>query len=252
MPKVLVIAENTFRETIRDRILYGIVAFGVLYILFTLFLAKLSLGDLVMIRSFGLAGMYVFALIATVFLGASIIYKEIERRTLYFVLSKPVSRRDVVLGKFFGLFAAVALTVALMAVIYIGVILSQGGGFDAGGLLAIFLELLEMGLLIALLICLSAVVAPLLATICAVIIIFIGHLLDTVLANTEQMSASTRALVQFLYYLLPNLEKFNVRNLVVHAVHIPAAEVFWSFTYALLYVVVLLALANFFLKRREL
>ncbi len=252
MRTIFVIAKNTFREAIRDRILYGILAFAVLFILLTLFIARLSMGDMVMIRSFGLAGIYIFGLIASVFLGSSIIYKEIERRTLYFVLSKPVSRRDVILGKFFGLFAAIILTVVLMAVIYVGVIKYEGGGWDARGLLAIFFEILELGVITALLLFLSTVVAPLLATLCAIIILFIGHLLPAVLANTAQMSAGVTGAVKFGYYVLPNLEKFNLRDLAVHDVAIPGREIAWAFIYAAVYAVLLLFLANFFLKKKEL
>ncbi len=249
---VFVIAKNTFREAIRDRILYGILAFGGLYVLLSLFMARLALGDFLMVRSFGLAGIYLFGVLATVFLGSSIIYKEIERRTLYFVLAKPVSRRDVLLGKFVGLFAATLLTVALMAVIYLGVILSAGGGWDWGGLFAIGFEVLELALLTALLIFLSTVASPLFATLCAVILLFSGHLLSTVAANARAMNAAVNALVNFLYYVLPNLEKFNIRNLVVHGVSVPAGEAFWTAAYALLYVLLSLFLAGIFFKNKEL
>ncbi len=249
---ILAIAKNTLREAIRDRILYGILAFGALYVLLSLFIARLALGDLLMVRSFGLAGIYIFGILATVFLGSSIIYKEIERRTLYFVLTKPASRRDVLLGKFLGLLAATLLTIGLMAVIYLGVILVAGGGWDWSGLLAIAFEVLELALLTALLIFLSTVVAPLLATICAVILIFVGHLLSIVLANAETMGASAQGLVKVFYYVLPNLEKFNIRDLVVHGISVPPAEIFWTGAYAFLFILILLLLGDACLKNKEL
>ena len=251
MRNILVIAQNTFREAIRDRILYGIVVFGTLYILFTIFLAKLSLGDLVMIRSFGLAGIYLFGLLATIFLGSSIIYKEIERRTLYFILSKPVSRTDVILGKFIGLFGAICFTTLLMTLIYLGVIAYEGGGFDGLGLMAIGFELLEMATFTALLIFLSSIIAPLLATMCAVILVFIGHLLNTLIANTERIGGVTHLVAQGMYYLLPNLEKFNLRNLVVHNFGPGWPETGTVVLYAALYVGLLLYAAVLCFERRE-
>src|SRR3989344_3536995 len=122
MRVILVIAKNTFRETIRDRILYGILGFSLVYVAITYLLSRISLGDPAILKSFGLAGIYFFGSIITIFLGASIVYKEIERRTLYFVFSKPVSRLQFILGKFFGLFTAVAMAIALMAFIYLLVI----------------------------------------------------------------------------------------------------------------------------------
>jgi Cu-processing system permease protein len=252
MKNIIVIAKNTFRETIRDRILYGILGFGVLYIFLDLFLAKLALGDNVMIRSFGLAGIYVFGIVITIFLGASIIYKEIERRTLYFVLSKPVSRSQVVLGKFLGLFAAVTITTILMAVVYVGVIFYQTGIFDWSALIAVALQIIEQGFFIALLIFFSSVAAPLTSTMLATMILFSGHLLDSVLANAKHIGGVTFILVQALYYLLPNLQKFDVRGLVVHNIQISAQGVLIAFIYALIYSILLLFVAGKLLERREL
>jgi ABC-type transport system involved in multi-copper enzyme maturation permease subunit len=252
MKNIWVIAANTFRETIRDRILYGILGFAVLYILLDLFLAKLSLGDLAMIKSFGLAGIYVFGLIITIFLGASIIYKEIERRTLYFVLSKPVAHRDVVLGKFLGLTGAVALTTALMTIVYLVIVATLGGGFDGLGLLAVCFQFLEVAVFVVILIFISSIAAPLTSTLCAVIVLFFGHLLGAALANARQAGGALYRLLQAFYYLLPNLEKFNLRNLVVHHIGISFTAAVLAVGYAALYIAILLWGAVLILKRREL
>ena len=252
MRNIYVIAKNTFREAIRDRILYAILGFGLVFILLDLFIAGLSLGDWVMIKSFGLAGIYIFGLIITIFLGSSIIYKEIERRTLYFVLSKPVSRRDLILGKFSGLFAAISLTTILMAAVYAALILYVGGGFDYGGLLAVLFQILEQALFVAVLIFFSSVAAPLTATLCGTMILFVGHLLTPVLANAKQIGGLIYKFILFLYYIFPNLEKFNLRNSVVHQI-IPSFEsILLIIGYALLYSVILLVAANILFGKREL
>jgi ABC-type transport system involved in multi-copper enzyme maturation permease subunit len=252
MSKILTIAKHTFREAARDRVLYGLAAFAAMFILLDLFFAKLSLGDLVMIKSFGLAGIYLFGLIITVFLGASIIQKEIERRTLYFILSKPVSRAQLVLGKFFGLLAAILLTIALMAVIYLAVVAIEGGGFDWLGLVAIGFQMLEMALLTALLVFFSSIVRPLTATICSVLLLFAGHLLPTVVQNAKAAGGATYKLVFLLYYLLPNLAKFDMRELAAHAVAVSPQAVLFAALYAAAYAAILLLLAVEFFKRREL
>ena len=252
MKNIIVIAKNTFRETIRDRILYGILGFSFVYVAITALLAKVSLNEIVILKSFGLAGIYIFGSIVTIFLGASIIYKEIERRTLYFVLSKPVSRFDVVLGKFIGLFTAVTIVIAVMAVVYVGVIFLNGGGFDALGLLAVFYQLLETGILIALLVFFSTIATPLTSTIVAVMVMLGGHSMGSVLRAADQIGGSFYWFMRAVYYIFPNLDKFNIRNTVVHNISVSGTEVFAVVGYAVLYIAVLLYLANYFLKRKEL
>jgi ABC-type transport system involved in multi-copper enzyme maturation permease subunit len=252
MKKILTIAKHTFREAARDRVLYGLLAFAVVFIFTDIFFARLSLGDPVMIKSFGLAGIYLFGLIITVFLGASIIQKEIERRTLYFILSKPVSRAELVLGKFFGLLAAIVLTIALMAVIYLAVVALEGGGFDRLGLIAIVFQMFEMTLLTALLVFFSSIVRPLTATICSMLLLFAGHLLPTVVQNAKTIGAGAYRMTSFLYYFLPNLAKFDVRELAAHSIAIPPQTMLFAALYAAAYTIVLLLLAVELFKRREL
>lgn len=252
MKKALVIAKNTFKETIRDKIFYGILGFAILFILLSLFLSKLSLGEVVEIKSFGLAGIYVFGLITTIFLGASIISKEIEKRSLYLVLSKPVSRFEVLLGKFIGLLSAVVLTTVLMAFVYIAVVFYGNGGFDYLGLLSIFFQILEMSIFVSLLTMLSSVLSPLSATICSVMVLFVGHLLKTALDNAARIGGLTYKAISLVYYLLPNLEKFNIRNLVVHNVSVSPGLVFLAIVYAVVYSTALLYIAKLIFERREL
>lgn len=250
--KSLVIAQNTFREAIRDRVLYGLVAFAVVFILADLFVAKLAMGDAVMVKSFGLAGVYFFGIIITIFLGASLISKEIERRTLYFVLAKPVSHADLVLGKFIGLFLAITVTTALMSFLYLGVVGYEFRAFDTLGLFSIVLQLAEAALFVALLIFFSSVVRPLTATISAILLVLAGHLSSDMLKNAAIIGGATHKIILVLYYLLPNLEKFNVRNLVVHNISIPLAPALLTFAYAAIYIFILLWGATLSLKKREL
>src|SRR3989344_2376510 len=124
MRNVLVIAKNTFKQAIRDKILYGIIIFALLFLGSTVVLSSLSLGeDIFVIRSFGLAGIYLFGLVITLFLGASIVYDEVERKTSYFLLAKPLTRGDIINGKFLGLLGAVGTTTLLMTVAYIIIVL---------------------------------------------------------------------------------------------------------------------------------
>jgi len=253
LQNVFTIAKNTFKETVRNKILYGILAFALVYMLFTLFLGSISLGeDLHVIRSLGLAGIYVFSVIITVFLGSSLLYREIERKTLYFVLSKPVSHAHLILGKFFGLLASVAVSMAGMAVIYLSLVAFEGGGFDSLALLSILYQLFEMALLIALTIFFSTFSMPLISTLYAVLVIYIGHSLDLLMNAVAKSGVFVQVLVKGIYYLLPNLAKFDIRNLVTYDTHIALSQVFFVIAYAVVYIVVLLSMAIFLFEQREL
>ena len=253
MKNIIVIAKNTFRETIRDRILYGILGFAFVFILFTLFLGSISLGeDLQIIKSLGLAGIYLFSIIITIFLGGSLIYKEVEKRTLYFVLSKPVSHKDVILGKFIGLFVSILLTTVLMTGVYLAVIGYKGGGIDYGALRVILLQTAELGLLISLSILFSTFSRPLPSTLYAIIVLYIGHSLDLLIQSAQKSSVFVRSLAQALYYILPNLEKFNIRNLVIYNAHISWIQIVLPVGYAILYSAILLSAAILLFKKRDL
>lgn len=253
MSKILVISKNTFRETIRDRILYAILGFAILFILSTILFGSISLGeDLKIIRDFGLAGIYIFGLIITIFLGTTLIYKEIEKRTIYTVLSKPISTLDFILGKFLGLFLSVTLTIIFMTAVYLIVVAAKGGGFDWRGVLAILFQLFEMMVFIALTILFSSFARPFAAIIYSVLILYIGHSFSLMVKYGLKSGGIFKYISVTLYYLLPNLEKFNIRNLVVHNQSVSPAQVFLAFGYALLYTIILLILANEALKRQDL
>ena len=253
MKNIVTIARNTFRETIRDRILYVILAFAVLFILSTIFFGSISLGeDIKVIKDFGLAGIYLFSLIITVFLGGSLIYKEIEKRTLYILLSKPVSSLEVVVGKFLGLFVSIFLTIVIMTAIYLVVVAAKGGGFDSVSLLAILMQLFEVGVFISLMILFSTFATPLASTIYAVLILYIGHSLNLIVKYVNKNPSSFRPVVVAIYYILPNLEKFNLRNLVVHDVRVSGLSILYAFFYAILYSSILLILATWSLKKQDL
>src|SRR6185437_16955081 len=146
MRNIWTIAKNTFTLEVRDKILYGIIVFAVLYIFFEIFLANLILKELPMVKSFGLTGIYFFNAIIALFLGTTSFFKDIDRKVVYFILSKPVSRAQFLLGKFLGLCLVLLVTSAILGIAYLGLIAYEGGGFDGLGILAIAMQFLEMAL----------------------------------------------------------------------------------------------------------
>jgi len=115
MGRIWAIALNTFREAVRDRVLYGVVGFGAAIQLFALALAELALNEQArVVRDVGLASVSLFSVIVAVFLGSSLLYKEIERKTLYVILPKPIRRDELLVGKYFGIVVTAAVFVGLM------------------------------------------------------------------------------------------------------------------------------------------
>ena len=248
----LIIAKNTFKQAIRDKILYGILIFALLFIGSTIVLSSLSLGENVfVIRSFGLAGIYIFGLVITLFLGASIVHDEVERKTSYLLLAKPVTRTDIINGKFLGLLISVGATTLLMAGAYLAVVALNDGTFDYLVFWAVALQLLEMAVLTGFLILFSVFTTPLAAIIYTILILYIGHLLSLIREYALKSEEASKYILIAVYYLFPNLEKFNIRNIIAHQLPISPTEILLSTGYALIYTVLLLFIAKTLLNRKE-
>jgi len=214
---------------------------------------SISLGeDIKVIKDLGLAGIYIFSLIITIFLGSSLIYKELEKRTLYVIFSKPVSVFQFIIGKFMGLWASISLNILLMTAIYLGIVAIKGGGFDYVSLFAILLLIFEIAILIALTILFSTFTTPLAGTIYTIIILYIGHSISITKTFAEKSEPFVRYLLNASYYIFPNLEKFNLRNDVVYGSLPNSAQVIYPIVYSALFTTVLLSLAISALKKQDL
>ena len=253
MKNIWTIAKTTFKIEIRDKILYGIIIFAVLYVFFELFLAQLVLTELPMVKSFGLTGIYFFNAIIALFLGTTSFFKDIDRKVVYFVLSKPVSRAQFLLGKFFGLCLVLLATTAILAVAYVSLIAYEHGGFDVLGLLAILMQYLEMALFIAFAIFVSTFSSSLLSIIYTSAVFFLGHIVSALVSDAQQIGVTgiKYRLVQALYYIFPNLEKFDIRNLAIHEVALPWLSFVLALAYAVAYIMLLLGISVWIFNKKE-
>ena len=210
MYKVLAIARNTFREAIRDRILYGFLFFAVALILFSLVLGQLSFNEEIRCTiDVGLAGISFFAVLMSIFLGITLLHKEIEKRTIYPVLAKPVSRAAYLLGKFLGLTLTMIVQIALMTLFLVVVLLVQGGSPSSGLLLAILLCLIETLLVIAMALFFTSFSRPFLSGLFCLGIFAAGRNADLIskLAEIEAL-AWLEPVVDGATTILPNLYLF--------------------------------------------
>lgn len=212
------IAANTFRETVRNKILYVILAFALVVIGLTWFLGNLSVGELSrIVADVGLASIHLFGVTIAVFLGITLVSQEMERKTIYLVLSKPVPRWEFVLGKAAGLCATILLTTSVMAVTLFAVYAAYAGKAEAGIVIASAGIYLELVLIVCIAAFFSTFTTPTLSAMFTLALFLIGHLSQTLFVlGRKAETAGARAASAILFYLLPNLEIFNWKDGVVY------------------------------------
>lgn len=252
MNSIFVIAKNTFKETVRDRLFYAVLILAVIVIVGSLLFGSISLGqDLKIITDFGLAGIYLFSILIAIFLGTNLIYKEIEQRTAYIILSKAVSRTEFLLGKFLGLAKTLLVANLVMAIIYLAIVWYLGGSFPTISLLAIGFQYLETLVFIALSILCSTFTSPIASVIYTVIIFIIGHSLNVLQEMAKRAGTILKNLELALYYIFPNFDKFNIRLEASHQVSIPPYLIAFTLLYALIFIALFLMLAALAMRQQD-
>ncbi len=248
------IAVNTFKEAVRDRILAVFFVFALLLMASSTVLSWLTVGsELKIVTDFGLAAEAFFATLIAVFVGINLVYKEVDKRTIYAVLAKPVPRWAFILGKYFGLMAVLVVAIALMSVFYLGLVWWKGGVFPAHLIGALTLSVAEVSVVTAVAIVFSSFAPPIEAAIFTVGVWAIGHMSWGFAALAERLpSPAIGNAIALIYYVLPDLETFNIRAQVVNEFAVAPSYYVGAFTYAVAYTVGMLALAVLIFRRRDL
>jgi Cu-processing system permease protein len=266
LPTVGRIAANVFKESVRDKVLYSIVLFAVLIIGASFLLGELTAGqEIKVVKDLGLAAISLFGHFIAIFIGIGLVSKEIERRSIYALLAKPMSRTELILGKFAGLVATLAVNVVVMVAALFLVLAVydwltpeawkaawEAPGVDPALMTAAFLILGQLAVVTAVAIFFSTFTSPVLAAGFTVGVVIVGHF-GADLKNFEQVvdSAPAAWLARGLYYILPNLAPFDVKLQVVHARPVSAEYVALTTGYGALYVAALLTLSTLFFSRRD-
>lgn len=248
-----VIAKNSYKEIVRDKLLYGILLIAALVTASSFFLATVSLEqNSRVLQNIGLASIHLFAVFICVFVASTSINRDLERRVLYLLLPKPISRNQYVFGKFLGMLLLLATTLFVLGALFsVGSLLTDRS-LLTGNLIVFGFSFLEIALLSALAILFATFTAPLNATLYSLALFFIGHSLTYVRQYLERFGSEfSHTLFTACYYLLPNLEKFDVRQAVLYNVAITPAQVGWALLYALVYITFLLGLAMAAMNARE-
>ena len=251
--RIWVLAENTFREAVRDKLLYSLLVFAALMIASSIVLAKLHIGyDERIYRDVGLSAIAFFGVLIAIFVGINLVYREISLKTVYSMLAKPIHRWEFLLGKYMGLLGLLAVEIALMSAFFLSVLWYKGSPVTAGMFWAIGLIFLELALVTAIAIFFSSFTTPYLAGMFTVGLWIIGHLLADVRAYGMQQGAeSLRPLTDALYWLLPNFDRLDIKGPAANGDPIETARVALSSAYAVLYSAVLLSAAVLLFRRRD-
>ena len=252
--KTWAVAANTVREAIRDKVLYNLVFFALLVMGASVVLGNMTLGEgIKIIMDLSLAAMSVFGLLIAIFVGIGLVHKEIQRRTVYMLLAKPVSRANFVIGKYVGLMLVIALNVAIMtAALLLLMALYSQEGMNSGVFVAVLLILVELMVVTAVAVLFSTFSTPTLSAMLTLGVWVIGRFSsDLVEFANRAGDPIVRALVTGTHYLLPNLEKFDVKHLVVYNMAIEPAYVAGAVLYGLLYIVFLIGLGAVIFERRD-
>lgn len=252
--RIWAVIANTFREAIRDKVLYNLVFFALLVMGASVVIGNMTLGENIkIILDLSLAAMSIFGLLIAIFVGIGLVHKEIQRRTIAMLLAKPVSRSAFVIGKYLGLMLVIALNVAVMtAALLVLMAVYSETGTNWSVFVAVLLILVELMIVTAVAVLFSTFSTPTLSAMFTLGVWVIGRFSsDLVEFARRSEDPVTKTIVTVVHYTLPNLEKFDVKHLVVHNMAIEPAYVGGAVAYGLLYIVFLIGLAAVIFERRD-
>ncbi|MBN2373755.1 ABC transporter permease [bacterium] len=251
--KWLAVAFNTFREAVRDHILYNLLIFALIIIGGSTIIGNLTIGQgYKVITDIGLASISIFGVLISIFVGIGLVYKEISRKTIYNVLSKPIRRSEFLFGKYMGLLITLAVNVFLMTLCLLITLYYIEGVFSWNILPAVVMIFFELMLVTSVALLFSTFSSPTLSAMFTMAIYVIGHLTeDLVQLSQKTESVIIRNATKFIYYILPNLDNFNIRTNVVH--HIPVMPGYYQFvfSYWFLYMCIIFLLAVYIFAGRD-
>jgi ABC-type transport system involved in multi-copper enzyme maturation permease subunit len=252
-----VVAINTFREAVRDRVLYNLIFFALLMIAAAILVGQISLGiDRMVIINLGLSAISIFGIIMAIFIGVGLVYKEMEKRTLYSLLAKPIRRWEFLVGKFGGLLLTLVVNTSLMTLGLGLALLFVSHKFersDATILVAVYFILLELALVTALALFFSCFTSPMLSTLYT-LGIYVAGVFAPDIQGVSQFTPNwmLAAMARFVYYALPNFHDFNLIAAAAHGDAVPPALVLHNTLYTALYVTLILVGASAVFSGRNL
>jgi ABC-type transport system involved in multi-copper enzyme maturation permease subunit len=249
---VLTIAGQTFTEARRNRVFYSLFLFALVVVVSSIIFTEVTATTMDrVLKDTGLAAINVFALALTIFAGVGIINREIDRRSIYTVLAKPVSRFSYILGKYLGLVSIILATSSLMFVGLLVVMKMYRTDIHTGiflGFMGVLLEVMVLGAVAVL--CSTFTTSFISAFICAAVY-FSGHLSTEFLRVVRKTTGVRRAVGEAIYYLVPNLDRFNFKYHATYDLSIASTTLIAVVLFGLAYSGAALLAAVIVFQRRD-
>ena len=252
--KIVLIALNTFRKSVRKKVFMLLLFVSALIIGTSHLFAFLSVEEEVkIIKDISLASISLFGILIALFIASTEISAEVEKKTVHAVLAKPVHRHEFILGKFLGVLLIVALNVIFMSIVFLIVLYTKQLTVDLILWKAIFFTFLELALVTSIATMFSSLTTGIVSVTFTGFIYIVGHLVGYLdLLSKRAGTVFVKALLETSYRILPNLEKFNIRNAVIHDLPIPTSLILKTSLYCFAYIAVFLIIAIVFFRRKEL
>ena len=254
--RIVHIASNTFREAVRDRVLYNLIAFALLMSGAAVLVGQISIDiERLVVINLGLTAVSLFGLVIAIFIGIGLVSKEIDKRTLYTVLSRPVRRWEFIVGKFLGLAGTLVVNTICMAIGVFAALLYVSHHFqkaDGWLLVALYFIVLQFLIITALALLFSSFSSPLLSAVFAFALFVIGCFAQDLRGFAGMTRGITRWLATGAAYLVPNFSALNVISSVAHEQPVSGQLIFYNTAYALVYAAMALCGAVLIFERRNL
>lgn len=254
--RILHIAANTFREAVRDRVLYNLIAFALLMSGAAILVGQISFGiERLVVINLGLTAVSLFGTVIAIFIGIGLVSKEIDKRTLYTVLSRPVRRWEFIVGKFFGLSGTLIVNTFFMAIGVFAALLYVSRHFqktDGWVLVALYFIVLQFLMITALALLFSSYSSPLMSAVFAFCVFVIGSFAEDLRGFAAMTHGFTRWMATGAAYLLPNFSALNVISQVAHEQAVSSQLIFYNTAYALIYAIMAICGAVLIFEHRNL
>jgi len=253
--RILTIASNTFREAVRDRVLYNLIAFALLMVGAAILVGQISIGiERLVVLNLGLTAVSVFGMLIAIFIGIGLVSKEIEKRTLYTVLSRPVRRWEFIVGKYFGLAGTLVVNTFLMTVGVLGALFYVSHKIerlDAWVLVAVYFIVLQFLIITALTLLFSSFSSTIMSAVFAFALFVIGSFAEDLRGFAEITPGIAGMLAKGAAYVVPNFSALNVITSVAHGETVAGKLIFFNTAYAIFYSAAVLAGAVLIFDRRS-
>ncbi len=252
MRRILSISLNTFRETLREKLLYNLLIFALLMIGSSILLSRLTLGDANrLILDLGLASINIFGVIIAIFVGIGLVNKEIDKKTIYTILSKPVPRYEFLLGKYLGLCITLLANTTIMVAGLFMVLEIMQVPIELVLFKSVLFIYVELLVVTAVALLFSTFTSSTLSAIFTLAIYVIGHLSADLKSLGGKLDSVSRSVLNALYYLMPNLERFNLKGHVIHQLDVGMADMVLIVCYGMAYATLVLLVATIIFQRRD-